>query len=115
MGISNRASWSAVGATLLLTTPALSQSLPMYTNTNCEPYEQISELLEEKYSEKKLALAWGTVFVIDDHPDNTYPAQGIVSIWTNQDSGSFSITVTFEDTMTCLLTSGVGFEPYTGK
>lgn len=115
MGISNRASWSAVGATLLLTTPVLAQSLQMYTSTSCEPYEVLNEMFEEKYSEKKLALALGTVFVIDGHPDNTYPAPGIVAIWTNQDTGTFSITVTFEDTMTCLLTSGSGFEPYTGK
>lgn len=115
MGIGNKASWAAVGTTIFLTTGVQAQSLPMYTRTDCEPYKAFNELFEEKYGEKKLALGLGTVFVIDEHPSNTYPAQGIMAIWTNQDSGTFSITVTFEDTMTCLLTSGSGFEPYTGK
>lgn len=46
---------------------------------------------------------------------NEIPVIGVLAMLVNQDTGTFSISITFDDGVSCLLTSGTDFAPYSGQ
>lgn len=109
MGISNSMGWATVCATLFLTTPALSQTIVI--ESECDRTEIMGSYLLGKHSEKPLALGTGFVYII--YGDGVVrPVEGMFTLWTNQESGTFTNTISFTDGITCLVMSGTDFEPY---
>jgi hypothetical protein len=81
----------ALAAALTLATTA-----PVYAQTQCGPLDQVYEVLSNKYDERRIGLGLA--------------AQGIVEVWVNSETGSFTILGVTPSGMACLLTSGEGFE-----
>ena len=46
---------------------------------------------------------------------NEMPVFSVLAVLVNQDTGTFSISITFDDGVSCLLTSGTDFTPYSGQ
>lgn len=81
------------GAVLALTFagPALAQS------NNCAPRDKVVDRLAAKYGETRQSIGLGT--------DNA-----VVEVFASDDTGTWTITVTRTDGMTCLVASGQAFE-----
>lgn len=74
----------------ILSSPAAAQS-------NCAPREVVVERLAGEYGEVRRSLGIGS--------DNT-----IVEVFASDDTGSWSITVTYTGGLSCLVASGQAFE-----
>ncbi|SNR46755.1 hypothetical protein [Puniceibacterium sediminis] len=81
------------GAVLALNVagPALAQG------NNCAPREKVVDRLASKYGETRQSIGLGT--------DNA-----VVEVFASDDTGTWTITVTRTDGMTCLVASGQAFE-----
>lgn len=108
MGISHSLCGAAICTSLLLT-PAVAQTL--VTENTCEQTETVGAFLMTDYKEKPLALGTGLVYIIFGD-GVTRPMRGMYSLWTNQNTGTFTNTISFSDGITCIIMSGSDFEPY---
>jgi hypothetical protein len=109
MGLSNRISWTVFCATLFLTMPASAQ-LALITESECAHWSVVGNYLTN-FDESPLALGDGFVYIV--YEDKTVREErGVYSLWTNQETGTFTNTITFEDGITCILVSGSKFDPY---
>jgi hypothetical protein len=82
---------SALAVTLLLSAPALSQS------RNCAPRETVVQRLANAYGETRRSMGLGT-------------NNAVIEVFASDTSGSWTITVTSSDGITCLVASGQAFE-----
>lgn len=73
------------------------QQVSAQTARNCAPREVVLERLAEGYGETRQSIGLG--------------AQGaVVEVFASSDTGTWSITVTMPDGLTCLVASGQSFE-----
>lgn len=79
-------------AAVLMTGPALAQSGP-----NCAPREIVVDRLASKYGETRQSMGLGA-------------NNAVVEVFASDDSGSWTITVTSANGMTCLVASGQAYE-----
>jgi len=66
-------------------------------NRNCAPREMVLERLAEKYGETRQSIGLGA--------DNA-----VVEVFASTDTGSWTVTVTTPNGLTCLVASGQSFE-----
>lgn len=111
MGISNKLYWTTICSTLFLTQPAQAQMQMLSANT-CEASNLVAQYLMQQYEEKPLAIGTALVYIVIAD-GSSVPTSGFWTIWTNQDSGSFTNTISFNDGITCILNTGIDFKPYT--
>lgn len=72
-------------------------SVSAQQSRNCAPRAMVVERLADKYGESRQSIGIG--------------AQGaVVEVFASQDTGSWTITVTSTNGMTCLVASGQSFE-----
>lgn len=64
---------------------------------NCAPRDVVVERLNERYSETRQSIGLGA-------------NNAVVETWASLESGSWTITVTMPNGMTCLVASGQAFE-----
>lgn len=64
---------------------------------NCAPRDAVVERLNERYSETRQSIGLGA-------------NNAVVETWASLESGSWTITVTMPNGMTCLVASGQAFE-----
>ncbi len=67
------------------------------SNRNCAPREMVLERLADKYGETRQSIGLGA--------DNA-----VVEVFASSDTGSWTITVTTANGLTCLVASGQSFE-----
>ncbi len=83
----------AAATALVTTTPALAQQ-------NCGPRQVVVERLQGHYGETRRSIGMAT--------------QGrVVEVFASAESGTWTITVTLPNGMTCLVASGQAFETLT--
>ncbi|SEM01183.1 hypothetical protein SAMN05443999_11140 [Roseovarius azorensis] len=85
---------AALAALTLLTGPALAQS------RNCAPRETVVQRLAEGYGETRRSMGLGA-------------NNAVIEVFASETSGSWTITVTGTNGMTCLVASGQAFETMT--
>lgn len=81
----------ALGAALLLSVPAQSQP------RNCAPREAVVQRLASAYGETRQSMGLGANNVV-------------IEVFASDTSGSWTITATGADGVTCLIASGQAFE-----
>jgi hypothetical protein len=81
----------ALAAALMLATTA-----PVYAQAQCGRLDQVYEVLSNKYDERRIGLGLAP--------------QGIVEVWVNSETGSFTILGVTPSGMACLLANGENFE-----
>ena len=84
-----------IGALILATNHAFGQSAQ-----NCGQREPIVERLADRYGESRQSIGLGT-------------QNRVVETFANPETGSWTITVTMPNGVTCLLASGHAFEAVT--
>lgn len=110
MGISNRLHWAAICTSAFLTSTT-ADALTMIAENVCDESILVGNYISQQYGEKPLALGTGRVYIM--YGDGTVePNIGMFSIWINQDSGTFTNTISFTDGITCITMTGQNFEPY---
>lgn len=85
-----------------------------YHSVTAQPcFEQSDQLHDFLESNNQLLLFTGlgiTEVIGNDGAEITSPA--LIMTYVDQDNSNFSIVGVYEDGVACLLTEGVGFEPY---
>ena len=66
-------------------------------NPNCAPRERVVERLADKYGETRQSIGLGA-------------NNAVVEVFASSDTGSWTITVTTANGLTCLVASGQSFE-----
>jgi hypothetical protein len=82
----------AVAASLALTfaMPVSAQQI------QCGPLDKVYELIAEKYQESRVGLGLS--------------GPGLVEVWVNSDTGTFTILGVLPSGVGCVLATGIGFE-----
>ena len=86
-----------MGAIALISTALLSGPLAAQNARNCGPREAVIERLADKYGETRQSIGLGA-------------NNAVIEIFASKDSGSWTITATMANGMTCLVASGQAFE-----
>jgi hypothetical protein len=73
------------------------QDAAAQTTRNCAPREMVVERLSDGYGETRQSIGLGS-------------NNAVVEVFASQDTGTWTITVTMPDGMTCLVASGQAFE-----
>lgn len=84
----------------LIAATALAFVLPMAAsaqNQNCAPREVVVERLADRYGESRQAIGLGS-------------NNAVVEVFANTEGGSWTITVTMPNGITCLVASGQAYE-----
>lgn len=76
---------------------AAGTSVQAQSGPNCAPREIVSERLANKYGETRKGMGLGS-------------NNAVIEVWASDESGSWTITVTSADGMTCLVASGQAYE-----
>lgn len=92
---------------------SFAETWSLYSVTECSETETLFNNISKRYQETPLANGVGSIQYFNNQEQIESNA-GIFTFWVNQDSGTFAVTLTFRDGVSCLLTEGIGFEPYTG-
>ena len=97
---------------LLVSTQAVAQD-PIYRQVPigvpCGAKYKISKNLEIKFGEKPMAQGMGSTRFLP----NTQSLPGLVRIWTNTSSWTFTITIeSVNSNVMCVLNVGTGLEPF---
>lgn len=71
---------------------------PAYAQQQCPKREDVIKKLSDKPWEEEI-VAQGITTKMD----------GVIEVWNNKDTGTFTITVTNPDNITCLVTAGQAF------
>lgn len=82
---------------LLIAALAACVALPAWAQQNCAPREVVVEMLSGQYEERR-------------HTISMEMRGGIVEMWANVATGTWTLTVTRPDGLTCLVASGSNFE-----
>ena len=77
---------------LLMAAPAIAQQ-----NRNCAPRDAVVERLAESYGETRQSIGLGA-------------NNAVVEVFASDETGSWTITVTMPNGVTCLVASGQAFE-----
>ncbi len=83
----------------------------LYTSHVCDTYQNISAWIEGEFKEKLLFRGIGTAVYED--PQSYGELDGVMQYFVNQDSGTWSMVYVFDIERTCIMASGVNFQPYT--
>ena len=81
----------------------------------CDTKEAMAKLLEEKYIERPYTISMGHMTVVG--PGGSQKLPGIVKIWSNPETMSFSVTIedpTPQNDVMCMLTNGTNLRPAPG-
>lgn len=71
----------------------------------------IEQFIETETEQRKLFTSIGTVVLTDKNSvESENPV--VISVYVDPITGNFTVTKSFVDGVTCLLTEGTGFEPY---
>jgi len=83
----------------------------LYTSHVCDTYQNVSSWIEGEFKEKLLFRGIGTA----SYEDQTSYGEldGVMQYFVNQDTGTWSLVYVFAIEKTCIMASGVNFEPYT--
>lgn len=92
---------------------SFAETFSLHNVTPCIETEDAISNLSKNHQETPLATGVGTVQYFDNQQQIETNA-GMFTFWVNQDAGTFTVTMSFQDGITCLLTEGNNFEPYTG-
>lgn len=95
-------------------TPATANNISqLFSRSWCNDTLNIYKNSWEQFEETPLFVGQGVIDIL--LTDGTIsPELGAFTVYVNQDTGTFAATMTFEDNMTCVLTAGSNFTPYTG-
>jgi hypothetical protein len=87
---------------------------PLITVAQCTAFDQFAKDQTTDFGNRPMALGIGNVTIITDD-GSTITAGGMLSVNTNYDTQTFSISISFDKgngTITCKLASGYGFAPF---
>lgn len=85
--------------------PPLRPLLPVVLE--CEKTEILFKKLSNDYGEEPMMIGNGVVVLL-----NRDLKEGLMGLWFNKDTTSYSITVTFEEGLSCYVLLGNGLQPY---
>lgn len=91
---------------------AAPNTIPMYTVADCMPGDEFRNYIVKNFGHEPLLLGYGYVVFIQEDGTEAL-AEGVMFLTANLDSGSWGISITFEDDMTCSLTYGFDLQPMT--
>lgn len=80
----------------LATLALLASCAPAYAQQNCASTDEVYTTLLEKYQEERLVVG-------------VNQAGSLIEFWGSDQSGSWSVIITYPDGMSCLADSGVTF------
>lgn len=91
---------------------AAPDTIPMYTVADCMPGEEFRRYLIQNFGHEPLLLGYG--FVVVTQEDGTESVEeGTMFLTANLDTGTWSVSITFEDDMSCNVISGLDLQPMT--
>lgn len=82
---------------IILAALAVCLAVPAPAQTSCAPRENVVKRLAEGYGESRQAMGLGG-------------NNAVMEVFASEETGSWTITVTLPNGMTCLLASGQSFE-----
>jgi len=91
---------------------AMPETLPMYTVADCMPGEEFREYVIQNFGHEPLLLGYGFVSLLGENGEQYY-ADGVMFLTSNIETGTWSVSITFEDDMSCNLISGLDLQPMT--
>jgi len=80
----------------------------------CEESPEFYINMGSEYYDETILFSGLTSNILVLSEVNEMPVSSVLAVLVNQDTGTFSISITFDDGVSCLLTSGTDFTPYTG-
>lgn len=89
---------------------AAPDTIPMYTVADCMPGEDFRRYLIQNFGHEPLLLGYGFVVVIQEDGTETV-AEGAMFLTANLETGTWSVSITFEDDMSCNVISGLDLQP----
>ena len=92
--------------------PAAPDTIPMYTVADCMPGEDFRRYLIQNFSHEPLLLGYGFIVVVQEDGTETV-AEGAMFLTANLETGTWSVSITFEDDMSCNVISGFELQPMT--
>jgi hypothetical protein len=98
--------WLTALFLLLFAGSAAAQTQPMYLVGLCMSRADIAQWMQE-LGEQSAASGFGFV---EEALTGGFP-QGIVTLWINPETGTYSVSIEFADGVNCLLTAGDDFAP----
>ena len=88
---------------------AMPDTVPMYTIAECMPGEEFRRYVIQNFGHEPLLLGYGFVSLLAETGEQYY-AEGVMFLTGNIDTGTWSVSVTFEDDMTRNLISGLDLQ-----
>lgn len=76
-----------------------------------ETFEMVDEYIKYNTKQTRLFGAVGDFNAVTPNNQEVF-LPGIVTVYADQDTGEFTMTKTFDDGVTCLITEGRFFQPY---
>lgn len=73
----------------------------------CEKTEVLFDKLIQEYGEEPMMIGHGVVVLL-----NRDLKEGLMGLWFNKDTTSYTITSTFEEGLSCYVLLGNGLKPY---
>lgn len=92
--------------------PAAPNTIPMYTVADCMPGEEFRNYIVQNFGHQPLLLGYGFVVVVQEDGAETV-ADGAMFLTANLETGTWSVSITFEDDTICNLISGFELQPMT--
>lgn len=85
-----------------------SSSKQLFAKQQCDTVLVVFDIIKQ-YEEKMLFTGEAMTIIA-----NGQPVKGVMMFFTNQETGSWSMISQYPDGMACLISNGLGFEPYSG-
>lgn len=82
----------------------------LYTSHSCDTYQNIAAWIESEFKEQLLFRGIGTAVYED--PQSYGELDGVMQYFVNQDTGTWTMVYVFDIERTCIMASGVNFQPY---
>ena len=73
----------------------------------CEKTEVLFQKLSDEYGEEPKMIGYGVVVLL-----NRQLKEGLMGLWFNKETTSYTITATFEEGLSCYVFLGNGLQPY---
>lgn len=89
---------------------AAPNTIPMYTVADCMPGEEFRRYVIQNFGHEPLLLGYGYVVFIQEDGTEAL-AEGVMFLTGNIDTGTWGVSITFDDDMTCNLISGLDLQP----
>lgn len=89
---------------------AAPDAIPMFTVADCMPNEEYIRYVVQNFGHKPLLLGYGFVVVLQEDGSELV-VEGAMFLTANLGTGTWSVSITFEDNMTCSIISGLNLQP----